>query len=131
GDPALEREVAPAVAARFAGRRGVVELPDFLASLRVVRRDEAAGARLAGAAADHLALDHDRSRGVLGQLLVILDLAFPSQLAGTRIERHQEAAGSVEIDHLPIDGHALLPRGGPRPAQHGPALGTDPALIPA
>src|SRR5262249_62118751 len=64
GDPALEREVAPAVAARFAGRRGVVELPDFLAGLRVVRRDEAAGACLAGAAADHLALDHDRSRGV-------------------------------------------------------------------
>src|SRR5262249_53451887 len=73
GDAPLDRYVAPGIAARLAGSGGVVELPDFLAGCCVVRRYEAAGARLAGAAGDYLALDHERRRRVLGELLVVLD----------------------------------------------------------
>src|SRR5262249_58067747 len=66
GDALLGRYIAPGIAARLAGRGGGVELPDFFPGSRVVRRDEASGARLAGAAGDDLALDHERRRRVLG-----------------------------------------------------------------
>src|SRR5262249_20944569 len=85
-DPLLGRYVAPGISARLAGRGGVVELPDFLAGSCVVRRYEAAGARLAGAAGDDLALDRERRRRVLGELLVVLDLGLPADLAGARVE---------------------------------------------
>src|SRR5262249_59587441 len=111
GDALLGRYAAPGIAARLAGRGGVVELPDFLAGSRVVRRYEAAGARLAGAAGDDLALDHERRRRVLGELLVVLHPGLPADLAGARVERHQEAIGALEKDHVLEDREPLLPRG--------------------
>src|SRR5262249_46891749 len=93
---ALGPYAAPRRAARGAGSGGVVELPDFLAGSCVVRRYEAAGARLAGAAGDDLALDHERRRRVLGELLVVLDLGLPADLAGARVERQQKAIGALE-----------------------------------
>src|SRR5260370_36841763 len=111
GDARLGRYVAPRIAARLTGSGGVVELPGFFTGSGVVRRYEAAGAGLAGAAGDDLALDHERRRRVLGELLIVLDFGLPADLAGARVERHQKAIRALEEAHVLEDHDPLLPRG--------------------
>src|SRR5713226_6054138 len=95
-DPLLDRQPAPGVSARLVRRRCVVEFPEFLAGFGVVRRDEAAGTRLAGARRDQLAVGDEWRRRVLGELLVVLNLGFPANFAGSNIERHYSAVWRVE-----------------------------------
>src|SRR5262249_4672742 len=106
----LDRHVGPGVAAGLAGRGGGVELPDFLAGLGVVRGDEAvrAHALLAGPVRDDLAVGDEHAAGGLA---AVVNLGLPAQLPGLGVDRHQEAVGRGEIDHVLVDAEALAARG--------------------
>ena len=109
-DPSLERRIAPGIAAGLARRRRVVEFPHLLAGPGVMGGDEAARARLAGAAGDHLAVGDDRRRRGLGLVLVVVDLGFPAHLAGLCVERHEEAVVRVVEDQVLEDRDAFRSR---------------------
>src|SRR5262245_63546036 len=59
----FNRQLPPRIAARFAGRGGYVETPDFFSGPRVVRGDETelAFALIARAVRDNLAVRHEQS----------------------------------------------------------------------
>ena len=96
----LFRQIAPTIGARFPGRRRIVELPQFLARLRVVRREEAAGANLTGPVTDELVIRNHQAAGVFGAVGVIMRLGLPSNRSGAGIQRDEVAVGCGEIDQV-------------------------------
>src|SRR5206468_11305591 len=99
GGPFLDRHLSPRFATRFAGRRGDIELPYFLAGLGVVGSDETKLALrlLAGAVRDHLAGGDQQSTSCD---LAVVDLCFPAKLAGLCIEGDEESVRGAEIEHV-------------------------------
>ena len=99
----LHRHVAPRLVARLARAGNRVEAPQFLAGLRVVRRDDAgvaAGVGLALAARDHLAVGDDRSAARRRALVRVEDLRLPDELAGPRVERVDEVVRARVDDEV-------------------------------
>src|SRR6516165_4058512 len=80
------------------------ESPNFLASLSVLRFDEARIAALAaGAARDHFAIGHNGTRGVLRLGFV----GFPAYFSGASVERHDISIDGSEIHHVVVNRQRL------------------------
>ena len=94
----------PSVAARLAGLRHGVSLPQRLSAFGVEGGDKSANPEFATRAADHhLAVgDEGRQRHVVA-VSVILDFVFPHLLAGLRVERHQHRVRRREIDLVAVE----------------------------
>ena len=94
------------VAARLAGVRDRVELPQLLAGRRVVGADEAAVRTVAGAALqplNDLAARDDRSAGVRKPLRAIGDGRFPDLFAVARVERDEARVGGRDDQLVLVD----------------------------
>ena len=97
----------PGLAAGLAGRRNGEGLPCGLAGFGVERCDKAAHAELAAGDADqHFALHDQRGHGHVIAGLPVLDLGFPGNLAGFRVERDERRVERRKIDLVAVERHA-------------------------